>query len=62
IVGMCTSAIAAYTAFFVFGANQFFEELLPGYWAILPWIAPTFVGTTGIVYSLRYYRKKRMIS
>lgn len=61
IVGMCTSAIAAYTAFFVFGGNQFFSSFLPGYWAIIPWVAPTFIGTFGIKYTVNHYRKKGAI-
>lgn len=61
IVGMCITAIAAYTAFFVFGANQFFNYFLPGNWAIIPWVAPTLVGTFGIRWSVRKYRKKGLI-
>ncbi|MEM7660212.1 MAG: hypothetical protein AAF399_29160 [Bacteroidota bacterium] len=59
IVGMCTSGIAAYTAFFVFGANQFLAGLLPGYWAVIPWVAPTIVGTIGIKYTLKKYGLKK---
>ncbi|MGD1845952.1 MAG: hypothetical protein ACFB10_11215 [Salibacteraceae bacterium] len=56
LVGMFVSAIAAYTAFFVFGANRFLE-VLPGYWAIVPWVAPTVVGTIGIRRMVKKYAK-----
>lgn len=58
IVGLLTSGIAAYTAFFVFGASQFFSELLSGYWAVIPWVAPTVVGTVGIRRMVRKYAGK----
>jgi len=54
--GMVTTAIAAYTAFFVFGGSQFMAGLLPGYLMALPWILPTIIGT-GI---LIYMRKSRV--
>jgi len=57
LVGMCTSGIAAYTAFFVFGANQYLEMVLSGYWMVLPWIAPTIIGTTGIRLTVIKYQK-----
>ena len=62
LIGMCSSGIAAYTAFLVFGANQFLHSYLPGYWAIIPWIAPGVIGTFGIRYGVNHYRKKRMIA
>lgn len=62
LIGMCTSAIAAYTAFLVFGARTFLGAHLSGYWSIIPWLAPTIVGTIGIRYAVSYYKKKNMIS
>ncbi|MEM7368165.1 MAG: hypothetical protein AAF587_06150 [Bacteroidota bacterium] len=62
LVGMCTSGIAAYTAFFVFGASRFFQPLFPGYWAVIPWIAPSIVGVIGIRYTVNQYRKKKVIA
>lgn len=57
IVGICSSGIAAYTAFFVFGGNQFFSAVLPGYWAIVPWVAPGLIGTIGIRYAVQRFTK-----
>lgn len=62
LVGMCTSGIAAYTAFFVFGASRFFQALFPGYWAVIPWVAPTVIGVIGIRYTVNQYRKKNVIA
>jgi len=61
IIGMCTSAIAAYTAFLVFGANEFLQSFLPGYLGVLPWVAPGVIGTFAIFYTIGYYRKKGVI-
>jgi hypothetical protein len=55
IISMCTSGIAAYTAFLVFGANQVFNYALPGYWAIVPWVAPAIFGTVGIRYAVHRF-------
>jgi hypothetical protein len=57
LVDMCTTGIAAYTAFFVFGANQYLEMVLTGYWMVLPWIAPTVVGSILISRSTKKYPK-----
>lgn len=57
LVGMCVSGIAAYTAFFVFGANQFLQVVLSGYWMVLPWILPTIIGVIGIRLSVKRYSK-----
>lgn len=58
IVGMCSSGIAAYTAFFVFGGSQFFSSVLPGYWGIIPWVAPGLIGTFGIRYAVKRFVRK----
>ena len=52
--GTIISGIAAYTAFLSFGGRSLFGELLPGYWQLLPWIAPTIIGVT----VLRFMKKK----
>lgn len=52
--GMIASGIAAYTAFFAFGGRQFFADLLPGYWQVLPWILPTIIGVTAMRLMDRY--------
>ncbi len=57
-VGMISSAIAAYTAFFVFGASKFLGELLSGNWQVVPWVAPTVVGTFILLYMRKYYEKR----
>ena len=59
ITGMLTSAIAAYTAFFVFGSFNFIGNYFPGYWAVLPWTAPGVVGGILMNYYLRNYTKKK---
>ena len=61
IVGMLTSAIAAYTAFFVFGSMNFIRDFFPGYWAIFPWVAPGVVGGFLMNYYLRNYNKKKSV-
>ncbi|MGB0166656.1 MAG: hypothetical protein ACPF8V_07355 [Luteibaculum sp.] len=48
IVGMCSSGIAAYTAFLVFGARSFLQNYFDGAWSVLPWVLPTIVGSLGI--------------
>lgn len=48
--GMVITAIAAYTAFAVFGGNQLLAGKLPGYLMALPWILPTIIGTGILVY------------
>ena len=59
ITGMLTSAIAAYTAFFVFGSMNFIKHIFTGYWVILPWVAPGVVGGILMNYYLRSYSKKK---
>ncbi|HAP69841.1 MAG TPA: hypothetical protein DCR04_08990 [Flavobacteriales bacterium] len=61
MVGLLTSGIAAYTAFFVFGAYTWVEQYLPGMWGVLPWVAPGLIGGLGINYGVKYFRKKGMI-
>lgn len=55
IAGMLISGIAAYTAFAVFGGRTFFAGLFSGYLSILPWIAPTIIGTIIIKYYSKSY-------
>jgi len=59
IEGMLTSAIAAYTAFFVFGSMNFIGHIFKGYWVIVPWVAPGIVGGILMSYYLRNYTKKK---
>jgi len=59
--GMIISWIAAYTAFFAFGGRQVFEELLTGYWQIVPWILPTLIGFVGLRYTRKYYERKGIL-
>ncbi len=55
---MIVSGIAAYTAFFAFGAGQYMATLFSGTWATIPWLAPTAIGSLGIVYARsRFIRK-----
>ncbi len=53
IVGMCSTGIAAYTAFFVFGGRSLLEGLLTGYWSVVPWVAPTVIGSIAISLAVR---------
>ncbi|MEM8882680.1 MAG: hypothetical protein AAGD14_01265 [Planctomycetota bacterium] len=50
------AGIAFHTAFLVFGGSSFFR--LPGALQVVPWIAPTIVGTPAIVLTVRHYRHK----
>lgn len=61
MIGLLTSGIAAYTAFFVFGGYTWMEKFLPGMWGVLPWVAPGLVGGIGITFGVKYYRKRGMI-
>jgi len=56
--GMVTTAIAAYTAFAVFGGNQLLAGKLSGYLMALPWILPTIIGTGILVYMGKSRKKK----
>lgn len=56
--GMVVSGIAAYTAFFAFGGNTFFREVLPGQMMIIPWILPTVIGVTIMKVMKKRYIKK----
>jgi len=61
IAGMLTSGIAAYTAFAVFGGQNFFQGLFTGYFSIIPWVTPTIVGSILIkYYKNKYLRKKKV--
>lgn len=55
---MIVSGIAGYTAFFAFGARQLIQELLSGYWAVVPWILPTIIGIISIQILLPRYDTK----
>jgi len=61
MIGMLTSGIAAYTAFFVFGGYTWMSKLLPGMWGVLPWTAPGVIGAIGITLGVKYYRKRGLI-
>ena len=56
---MITTGIAAYTAFFAFGGRAFLGEIFTGYWMIIPWVAPTFIGIFAMRYLEAYYTKKK---
>jgi hypothetical protein len=55
---MIGAGIGSYTAFFVFGGNRYFAELLTGNWLLIPWVAPALIGTGFTVYLTRKYRKR----
>ena len=62
IQGMLTSGIAAYTAFAVFGGQNFFGGLFSGYLSIIPWITPGIVGTILIKYYTKSYLTKKKVT
>jgi hypothetical protein len=55
---MLGGGIAFHTAFAVFGIRRFLEYDLSGIVGVLPWIAPTIVGTIAITIWTRHYQKK----
>lgn len=55
---MLGTGIASYTAFFVFGGNQFLRGILSGYWLLLPWFLPGVVGGIMIAWQTAKYRRK----
>lgn len=55
---MLGGGIAFHTAFAVFGIQRFIDYDLSGIVGLLPWIAPTVVGTVAITLWTRYYRRK----
>ena len=57
INGMGVGGIAAHTAFMAFGASGLLTNLYSTYWAIIPWVAPTVIGTIAISLSIRKYAK-----
>ena len=54
---MITTGIAAYTAFFAFGGRTYLGEIFTGYWMIIPWVAPTFLGVLAMKYWEKSYNK-----
>ncbi len=52
------SGIAFHTAFAVFGSVRFINLGLEGMSAIIPWLAPTFIGVPAMIIWERYYRNK----
>jgi hypothetical protein len=46
--GLIGSGIGAYTAFFAFGGDRLFGDLLPGQWQVIPWVLPAIIGTIAI--------------
>ncbi len=57
---MIISGIAAYTAFLAFGARQFLQSLLSGYWSVIPWILPTVFGFLCIRILMGKYERKKV--
>lgn len=57
-IGMITTAIAAYTAFFAFGGRTFFGKVFTGHLMIIPWVLPGIMGTVGNFYYGKKYASK----
>ncbi len=56
--GMIITGIAAHTAFFAFGGNQFFRGIFVDQWVAIPWIMPTVLGIVAIRLMKRKYQAK----
>jgi hypothetical protein len=52
-----TTGIAFHTAFFVFG-GRFISEAFSGSFAMIPWLAPTVIGTPASLIWVAYYKKR----
>lgn len=61
IANMCVTGIAAHTAFLAFGAQSVFAQMYSGYWSIVPWMAPTVIGTIGIRVAIARYKREGRI-
>lgn len=55
IAGMGVSGIAAHTAFMSFGGSSLISGFFNSYWALLPWMAPTVIGTIAINLAVRKF-------
>jgi hypothetical protein len=53
------AGIGAHTAFFVFGASRVLNELLTGYYMLVPWVLPGVVGTLLIFIQAKKYRSRK---
>lgn len=62
IANMCVTGIAAHTAFFAFGAQNVVSQIFSSYWSIVPWVAPTVIGTIGIRVAIGRYKQSGRIS
>lgn len=58
ITNMITAGIAAHTAFLVFGASSFIANTVSGGLAVVTWVAPSVIGTIGMIYARRRYCPK----
>ncbi|PCJ47136.1 MAG: hypothetical protein COA74_12240 [Gammaproteobacteria bacterium] len=56
------AGIAAYTAFFVFGGQRIFSIIFSGDLQFVPWILPSVVGVTAIVFFSKKFRKQFRVS
>lgn len=56
MVNMCTSGIAAHTAFFAFGAHQILPASFMANLGFIPWVAPSVIGVIGITWAKRRFK------
>ncbi|MEM9984461.1 MAG: hypothetical protein AAF804_05135 [Bacteroidota bacterium] len=56
--GMIITGIAAHTAFFAFGGNQFLRGIFVDQWVAIPWVMPTVLGIIAIRRMKQKYRAK----
>ncbi len=59
LIGMITTGIAAYTAFFVFGGSRLFGDLFQGKLSIILWTAPGVLGTVANFYFSKKFGPKK---
>jgi hypothetical protein len=52
------AGIGAYTAFFAFGGNRLFADILTGSLMVLPWVLPSIIGVTASIYLTKKYSQQ----
>jgi hypothetical protein len=59
ITNMCTSGIAAHTAFFAFGGHRILPAEFMAELGFIPWVLPSIIGVAGIAIATRKRRPNR---
>lgn len=58
--GMLFSGVAAYTGFLTIGGYEFIAKYMVGYWVLIPWLLPSFVGILLIFFYRRKFSAKKI--